>query len=143
MSQDAMPSLNDEPRLREDPWNLNLPIPYHMDRYVCLYVDEDSVSSLIGPPGEESPFPDELHDQEEQARDSYLLAVDSEYSPDYEGYLTSQGAEPYQGWAKVFTGLVFTELCPRRTYINDHLPLDKVYQESYGPLPPGNGIWFG
>src|SRR5688572_13858260 len=104
-----MPSLDDEPRLREDPWNLDLSIPYHMDRYVCLYVDEDAVSSLIGPPDQDVSSPEGLHGQEEQTRDSYIIAVDSEYNPDHEGYLTSpSNPEPYPGWVKVFAGLIFT-----------------------------------
>lgn len=135
-----MPSIDDEPRLQTDLWNLDLPIPYHMDRYLCLYVDEDCVSSLIGTPGEEIAIKPRF-DQTKQGKGSYIVAVDPDYAVGNQ-YERGSNPEPYRGWAKIATTVVFTELCAHRVLVNSSLDLDRVHQQSYHPrFRVNDGIW--
>ncbi|KAL3487023.1 hypothetical protein BJX62DRAFT_246288 [Aspergillus germanicus] len=139
--QAAMPSVDEEPRLSRDPWNLDLPIPYHKDRQVALFVDEECISSLLGPPGQETPLPDTPAAIRKHARGSYIIGVEGGYSPE-RGYSSGQAPEPYSGWVKIAVAVIFTELCPARLYINTLLPLDKIYSQSFGVASSG-GIWRG
>jgi hypothetical protein len=136
-----MPSVDEEPRLSRDPWNVDLPIPYHKDRQVALFVDEECISSLLGPLGQETPLPDTAAAIRKHARGSYIIAVEGGYSPE-RGYSSSQAPEPYRGWAKIAVAVIFTELCPPRLYINTLLPPDKIYSQSSGAASSG-GTWRG
>lgn len=137
-----MPSPDAEPRLSQDPWNLDLPIPYHKDRQVCLFVDEESVTSLLGAPGQEVSLPeDPMSAIRKHVRNSYIIAVDADYSPEY-GYVSGRAPVPYTGWVKIAVGVVFTELCPKRIWINDMLPLDYMYSQAYERYSSG-GLWSG
>ncbi|KAJ5551528.1 hypothetical protein N7535_000526 [Penicillium sp. DV-2018c] len=138
--QNAMPS-SEEPRLTQDPWNLDLPIPYHMDRYVALYVDEECVSSLLGPEDKEVALPDTNTALRKHTRHSYVVAVDAEYSPGL-GYASGKAPEPYTGWAKISVGVIFTEFVHRRIYVNSLLSLDTIYSQAFERESSG-GVWRG
>lgn len=139
--QEAMPSSDEEPRLSQDPWNLDLSIPYHKDRYVALYVDEACVSSLLAPSGQEVALPDTDAAVRKHAKHSYVVAVDAEYSPEL-GYVSGQAPAPYIGWAKIAVGVIFTELAHKRIYVNSLHPLDVIYSQSFDHASSG-GLWKG
>ncbi|KAL2867534.1 uncharacterized protein BJX67DRAFT_352546 [Aspergillus lucknowensis] len=141
--RDAMPSSEEEPRLAQDPWNLDLPIPYHKDRNSALLVDEACVSSLLGPEDGEVPLPETETKSavRKRGREGYVVAVDARYRPGL-GYVSGKAPVPYSGWAKIGTGVIFTELVHRRVYVNSLVPLDTIYSQAFEREISG-GVWWG
>lgn len=112
-------------REEPEPSKLSLPIPFNMDKYMCVVVDEECVGSLLGT--------EELSREAEEQHEkiSFLYAIDTRWSPGSEyGYM----CEDYPGWVKIAPTIIFTELCQRRRYNPYSSELDFLFNDlNYDP----------
>lgn len=116
----------------------DLPIPYRMNHDDCLYVDEDCVSSLIGPPFKQETGT-EIPSHGKSRKIAYILAVDGHYDSTKTWY-----PRGYEGYVKIKAGCLFSELTPLYVRISVPVSLDSIYSEAHEPSRlPSNGIWQG
>ena len=123
-------------REEPEPWKLDLSIPFNLDRYICLFVDENCVDSLLGT----EELSSEAEEQHEKT--SFIYAIDAEWSPNSEyGY----ACDDYPGWVKVAPTIVFTEFCQRRYFKPHNTQLDSLFNDAnHDPrFENRDGIWRG